>query len=166
MAFALDIFHDLDQAHDPSAVEALLDCDGIHLSGGNTKAFLKRVRSSGIAEPLRKWTSEGGVLVGTSAGAILMTPTIALDALFSNEQPEGVHDGAALDLVPFEFFPHLNAKSSYLPELIRYSRFNSRVIAACPDGGGVVLSNNGVEGIGEIIWISNGVVVEAPKQFR
>jgi dipeptidase E len=34
--------------------------------------------------PLREYASRGGIIIGTSAGAILTTPTIALDAIFSD----------------------------------------------------------------------------------
>jgi len=60
-------------------------------------------------------------LIGTSAGAILMTPTIALHALFDGRRPEEIKDATALDLVPFEFFPHAHAKTGYLTELVSYS---------------------------------------------
>lgn len=88
-----------------------------------------------------RWAADQGVLVGTSAGAMLMTPTIAADALFSNGSPEATADGAGFDLVPFEFFPHLDASPAYEPAFRRYSRFTPRPILACPDGSGVVVSS-------------------------
>ena len=161
----LDIYHDLDDTHEQNVIEALLDCDAIHLSGGATGAFLNRMKSSGMLEILGKWARSGGLLVGTSAGAMLMTPTIAVDALFSQKQPEDVSDGAALNLVSFEFFPHLNGKAGYLPDLLKYSRLSSRHIAACPDGDGIVISNGRIESVGNVVWMSNGRIVEAQEQI-
>ncbi|TIR26962.1 MAG: hypothetical protein E5X35_34540 [Mesorhizobium sp.] len=90
--------------------------------GREHHAFLARLRRGCMLERLRNWANDGGLLIGTSAGSILMTPSIAEDALFGNERPENLKDGAALDLVPFEFFP------SYLPDLLAYSTWNSRPI--------------------------------------
>ena len=100
----LDTFFDLDCEHSVAELAALFACDAIHLSGGNTAHFLARLRRSGMFEKLRDWANGGGILIGTSAGAILMTPTIAVDTIFSDGCPLDVADGAALDLVSFEFF--------------------------------------------------------------
>lgn len=153
----LDLFFDLDEVHDARGLGDLLRCDAIHLSGGHTRGFLGRIRQSGLFDVLREWALGGGVLVGTSAGAILTTPTIAVDALFSGGRPEIMPDGAALDLVPFEFFPHLNANPDYLSSLIRYSRFTAHPIVACRDGDGVVVDRGDIDFIGEPLWISEGV---------
>lgn len=160
----LDIYYDLDQTHKKSVTETLFSCDAIHLSGGDTGAFLNRMKTSKILDSLRRWANNGGLLIGTSAGAILMTPTIAVDALFNEGNPENFQDQTALNLVPFEFFPHLNAKPSYLPKLVEYSRLNSRPIAACQDGDGIVISSGIAESIGDLVWLSNGRVIEALRQ--
>ncbi len=154
--FTLDVFYDLDQEHSVTEIDALLACDAIHLSGGDTAAFLIRLKRTGMLRKLRGWALKGGLLIGTSAGAILMTPTIAVDALFSGGRPEGVKEGEALDLVPFEFFPHLKAKQSYLTDLLAYSTHNSRPIIACPDGDGVVVSEGFAECIGDLLRLSEG----------
>lgn len=158
---------DLALFHDPlvDAVdrEALFSCDAIHLSGGHTGGFLRRLRKAGLIGPLRDWARAGGVLLGTSAGALLMTPTIATDALFSGGRPEDVDDGAALDLVPFEFFPHLDADADYLPALLRYSRTTPRPIFACRDGDGVVVNGARIACIGASMWIAGGEIVAADR---
>lgn len=38
-----------------------------HASGGSTRAFLARLRQTDMIEPLRRYATAGGVLVGTSA---------------------------------------------------------------------------------------------------
>lgn len=156
--FSLTINYDLDTDHTRAELDDLLACDAIHLSGGDTGAFLRRLRRSAMLEELRRWAKSGGILIGTSAGAILMTPTIAVDALFSERRPEDVEDGAALDLLPFEFFPHLNAEPTYLDDLVRYSKHTPRPIIACPDGDGVIVTNGKIECIGDPLWIANGAV--------
>lgn len=164
----LDLFFDLDMPHDERDLGDLLRCDAIHLSGGHTAGFLGRMRQSGFLDVVREWALGGGVLVGTSAGAILTTPTIAVDALFSGGRPEDVSNGEALRLVPFEFFPHLNADPAFLPALVRYSRHAVRPIIACRDGDGILVDRGRVEFVGEPLWIADGVAnaIEGPVGGR
>jgi len=164
LGLELDLFFDLDQEVDQGRLDALLSCDAIHLSGGDTQSFLARLIACDMLGHLRKWAVDGGLLVGTSAGAILMTPTIAVDAMFNGARPEDLRDGEALNLVPFEFFPHLDAKPDYLSRLLSYSKTTSRRIAACRDGDGVVIDQGNIENLGRIVWISDGVVVEPPNE--
>jgi dipeptidase E len=152
----LDLFHDPDRPHDAAALAALLDCDAIHLSGGDTAAFLLRLRKNGMLERLRAWAEAGGLLIGASAGAILMTPTIAVDALYDEGQANSIQDSEALALLPFEFFPHLQAKPRYLADLKEYSTRTPRPIIACPDGDGIVVTEGVVDCIGDLLWIARG----------
>jgi dipeptidase E len=153
----LDVFIDLDDLGEGD-IAALLSCNAIHLSGGDTAAFLARLRRREMLAVLRDWTLNDGILIGTSAGAILMTPDIALDALFSGGSPEAMRDGAALNLLPFEFFPHLNWDASYLPALLRYSEISPRAIIVCRDGEGVFVEEDHIEAYGAPLVIRRGAV--------
>ncbi|MDR6952195.1 dipeptidase E [Ancylobacter sp. 3268] len=157
----LALFHD--PLADAAEREALFACDAIHLSGGNTGGFLRRLRKAGLIDPLRDWALAGGMLIGTSAGALLMTPTIAADSLFSGGRPEDVADGAALGLVPFEFLPHLDADARHLPALLRYSRATPYPIFACRDGDGLVVSGERIACIGASVWVAGGEIVAAGR---
>jgi dipeptidase E len=148
--------YDLDRGYDRDAFEVLLACDAVHLSGGHTGQFLQRLRRSGIGPALAGWASDKGVLIGTSAGAILMTPTIAVDALFSGKRPVATADAAALDLIPFEFFPHFGADPTYEASLLRYSTVSPRPILACPDGSGAVVTDGKVAVVGRARWFAGG----------
>lgn len=154
----LQLFVDLDQPQSAEAIAALLACDAIHLAGGHTGGFLERLKRSGMIGRLRDWARSGGVLIGVSAGAILMTPTIATDALFIARRPEDITDGDALDLTPFEFFPHLSDDAAYLPALLRYSTHTTRPIVACNDSDGIVVTGGRIECAGNPLWISGGTV--------
>lgn len=149
-------------SHDPSSLDQrtlaeLLSCDAIHLSGGNTVEFLHRLVQAQLVEPLRKYAREGGTLIGASAGAIMMTPTIALDALFSDKDPVPADTREALSLVDFEFFPHFGNEQSYLPRLLKYSRSCARPILACPDGCGVIVRGSELQLIGDGLTVRDGV---------
>ncbi|MGV2101712.1 Type 1 glutamine amidotransferase-like domain-containing protein [Rhizobium sp. 21-4511-3d] len=151
----LDPFIDLD-AVVPKDLERLFSCNAIHLSGGHTGHFLQRLHNANVFERLRSWALDDGILIGTSAGAILMTPTIAVDAFFLGQQPSDITDGEALDLVPFEYFPHLNEDESFLPKLLRYSATISHPVVACRDGEGLIVHSDGVEIFGKPLMIFQG----------
>ncbi|WP_339760124.1 Type 1 glutamine amidotransferase-like domain-containing protein [uncultured Hoeflea sp.] len=152
----LCIFYDLEEMHTENDKAALFRCDAIHLSGGQTGGFLARLKRSGLISDLRMWAADGGLLIGTSAGAIILTPTIATDALFAGNDPEDFMNETALDLVPFEFFPHLSSSPSFLPKLIGYSQHTARPIFACNDGEGLVVTDEYIECIGHPLRIANG----------
>lgn len=160
----LALFFDLDEPHSADDIAALFASDAIHLAGGHTGGFLERLKRSGMLGPLRDWALSGRILIGVSAGAILMAPTIATDALFVGQRPEDVSDGGALDLLPFAFFPHLNDDDTYLPALLRYSTHTARPIVACNDGDGIVVTGGRIECIGCPLWIAGGTV-RAPGEI-
>ena len=100
------VFLDIGGPTGPDDLAALLDCPEIHLSGGHTRVFQRLLKENGLLVALADWAQNGGILIGTSAGAILMTPSVALYALLSGKDPKAVRGAEALGLVPCEFFPH------------------------------------------------------------
>ena len=155
----LSVFFDI-AAFGADGLADLLGCDAIHLAGGDTRTFLQLLKAHDLMATLSDWALEGGLMIGTSAGAILMTPTVAIDALFTGEDPKAVQDGGALNLVPFEFFPHFDSGRDYLPDLLSYSTSTPNRIAACRDGDGIVVHDGAVECVGDIVWITNGAIIE------
>ncbi|MEX0350145.1 MAG: Type 1 glutamine amidotransferase-like domain-containing protein [Paracoccaceae bacterium] len=162
----LRVFFDTSASVEEGQLATLFDCDAIHLSGGNTRVFLHLLKINKLLERLAEWAQKGGLLIGTSAGAILMTPTVALDAIFSDDDPWAIRNSKALGIVPFEFFPHLNENSDHLPKLFAYSSQTSRSIAACRDGDGVVVNGDAIESIGDVVWIRNGEQVDPMTMVR
>jgi len=147
-------------SHDPAvdtepSLQRLLSCDAIHLSGGNTRVFRQRLDASGMMSALGEFSARGGVLIGASAGAILLTPNIAVDALFQSQLPSS-DAPTGLGLVDFDFFPHVRAKLDYVPALATYSRSIGRPILGCPDGAGVIVHDGHLELVGVGLVISNG----------
>ncbi|MCK3776153.1 Type 1 glutamine amidotransferase-like domain-containing protein [Ensifer sesbaniae] len=161
----LALFFDLDEPHSAEDIAALFASDAIHLAGGHTGGFLERLKRSGMLGPLRDWALAGGILIGVSAGSILMAPTIATDALFIGRRPEDIADGDALDLVPFAFFPHLNDDDAYLPALLRYSALLLRPIVACNDGDGIIVTGGRIECLGSPLWLAGGAA-RAPGELE
>lgn len=131
----------------------LLKSDAIFLGGGNTFYFLKHLRAQGLLAPLRIYAKNGGILMGLSAGSIMLTSNIKtaqVPSLEADDNDVGLKNLKALNLAPFEFSPHYEASKSVDTELKEYSKTNSRPIYACADGMGIVVRDNKIHFIGKV----------------
>ncbi len=81
------------------APSSLTNCDEVHLSGGNTFAFLRWVQARGVLPVLQSYAREGGAPIGVGAGAILMTPSISIACLRGDTPPSVPPDTEGMDLV-------------------------------------------------------------------
>lgn len=133
-------FVTVDRDFNRSKFMRLLDSDLIYLDGGNTYYFLHHLRRHGLLPLLKDYVREGGVLAGTSAGAIIMTPSIRTAGFPEFDKDDnyvGVEDLDSLGLVAFEFFPHFDSSKRYVEALKEESELVNVPIYAAPDGGGV-----------------------------
>jgi len=127
--------------------------DIIHLSGGNTYSFLNSLRKAKLLGDIKDFIKRGGVLTGLSAGAILMTQTIATAGFPDfdrDENEENIRNLNALNLVNFEFFPHYRNSKRYEKALIDYSKKVNKPVYGCPDGAGIIVNFDKTTFIGKI----------------
>lgn len=149
----------IDDTLDPAAEKELFRSDAIFLGGGNTYYFLRNVRKHGLLPKFRAFVKRGGILMGLSAGSILMTPSIMTAAVPRSESDEnevGLTDMKALGLVPFEFAPHYAPSRRGDAELLRYSKKLSHPIYACADGEGIVVRNGSIRFVGNVSVFHRG----------
>lgn len=154
-----DLFYfDLDLEFDSNKITKLLSHDVIHLSGGNTFYFLNSIKKRNFIPILEKYISNGGVIVGVSAGAIVMSKDIAI-ANFGDQNEIGLQDLSALNFCNFDFHPHFDKNNlELIDKLKNYSITNQSIIYACQDGDGIIIDENSIEFFGEILKIDQGVV--------
>ncbi|WP_264167681.1 Type 1 glutamine amidotransferase-like domain-containing protein [Clostridium tagluense] len=107
---------------------------------------------------LQEYIKSGGIIVGVSAGALMVSPTIG-SAQFGDENHVGLDDLSALGLVPFEIMPHWNKWSRYLADLQKYSLSNNVNIYTVCDGEGIIVQGDYVKLYGDIGIIENGVYI-------
>ena len=146
----------LDRGYNPKQVQALMACDAIHLSGGNTFYFLYCLQVRGLLTSLRKYVARGGMLVGVSAGAILMTPDVSTAMLCDDTLIEELEDYSGLGLVEFAFVPHFGETNATVSDLKTYSKRNNITAYGCPDGAGIVVDGHRIECIGDILVVESG----------
>jgi dipeptidase E len=162
----LEPYFELDLRYRPELLPELLACDAIHLSGGNTFYFLKWLRQRGMDMTLSNYAREGGVLIGVSAGAILMTPEISTAELCGDREISGLAERIGLELVPFHFLPHLNTFPDPVNIMNQISRQTKTPVLGCPDGGGLIVSQGKVQRFGEVLCSIQGEIAPVPESWN
>lgn len=132
-----------------SELQNLFSYDAIHLSGGDTSSFLELLRKHNLIPRIQDFVARGGVLIGQSAGSIIMTPNIFTAYDCGDERPLEPFDHTALGLVDFAFMPHFE------PELEPRCKelaleLNLRVYA-CKDGDGIVVNGDEIKLMGDVL---------------
>jgi dipeptidase E len=131
---------------DPSAAgvdwrQRLADVDIVFIGGGNTFHLLDQLRQSGLGEWLKE-NAKDKVYVGSSAGSIVMTPTIAT-ANGADPNLKGMTDLNALGLVDFDFIPHI--PDIPLAAAERYAKTAERSLYALDDTSAIKVHGGSVE---------------------
>jgi peptidase E len=89
----------------------------INLSGGNTFRFLKSIKERGAESRLVEYARNGGILIGVSAGAMILTPSIESAFICGDVNTVGLSDLEGLELVSFFFDPHSSKQDTNLVKL-------------------------------------------------
>lgn len=139
--------------------ESLFSADAIYIGGGNTFTLLHDLRKLRLLPSLKRYARSGGVLLGQSAGSIVLTPTIEMARVPKIEEDEnevGIEKLDALGLVSFEFSPHYRGQKKADEELREYSKTVDYPVYACRDGHGIVVKNGKISFIGKPVAFVNG----------
>ena len=132
-------FFGVEDDFDSARLPDLFESDAIHLTGGNTFQFAYWLRQRGLFDPLREFAERGGMLIGVSAGAILMTPDISTSSLCGDQPYPGLASMSGLRLVDFHVVPHVGED---LDALKGYSAHVSGTVLGIPDGAGVLVTDH------------------------
>ena len=151
----------LEEPYSLEDIEEVLESNIIYLSGGNAFYFLQNIKKHGFDIHLKKYAQNGGTILGVSAGANILTPTIVTatiphDKIDKNEVR--LTDMKGLDLVDFEFAPHFDNSENFIRELTDYSKQTGHTIYGVPDGSGIGVVEDGVKYFGKMIKVRNGEI--------
>jgi dipeptidase E len=162
LGITLDLYFELDQHFEPEKLTNLLNCDGIHLSGGNTYYFLHWIRERGLASTLVDYVERGGIIVGVSAGAMIMTPDISAAEFCGDVNDIGLIDTSGLGLIGIEFLPHFGERAD-ASGLCEISTRTNRLVYACRDGEGIIISGDDRRVVGNPVCALGGKIVDHGK---
>jgi dipeptidase E len=139
-------YFDLENEYDADRIGEVFQAGAVHLSGGSTFHFIQNLQRRGFLPVLQEYAANGGTLIGVSAGALLLTPHIEASLVYGDPFIEGI-DTRALNLVDWEYFPHINSLITE-EKIIEYSKRSGKRILSCEDGDGIIVSETGTRYIG------------------
>ncbi|RYV03971.1 peptidase S51 [Shewanella sp. OPT22] len=116
LGFEMDTYIELESEFDPNSLELLLNNDAIHLSGGDTFRFLEFVKERKLEKLLVEYYLSGGGLIGVSAGAMILTPSIESAQLCADINSRELKDLKGLSLTDFTVIPHVEDKFSLIEQ--------------------------------------------------
>jgi dipeptidase E len=117
VGYEVDHYLDFEEGYSDESFEKALSYPFIHLSGGNTFRFLKSIQDRGAESRLAEYARNGGILIGVSAGAMILTPSIESAYICGDENTVGLSNLKGLELVSFLFDPHSSKKDSNIDKL-------------------------------------------------
>lgn len=132
--------------------------DVIYFEGGNTQWLRRCIKSSGLENHLKSLL-ETRVWIGTSAGSIVLCPTIcnSCQDLFDDNIQGYPTDG--LGLVDFQFVPHLNneffpkIKKEYISNASKNLKaIDGKKLLVMDDNGAVFIDNGKTKIVSEGNW--------------
>ncbi len=142
-------YFDLSENFSDEQLLELLNYGTIYLSGGNTYIFMDSANKRNLLPILEKHLNNDGLLIGASAGAIMMTLSIDL-AECEDENIPNIKNTTGFGFVDFEFHPHFTNSQEEQEYLSDYEKKKDTKVYACKDGDGIYVNTDGVGFFGNI----------------
>lgn len=140
-------YFDLSESFSDEDIDGLLKYGVIYLSGGNTYVFMSDAKKRNLYSILEKHLKNDGLVIGASAGSIMMTLSIDL-AFIEDENTPNLKDTKGFGFVDFEFHPHFSESDySFLSEYVERKKTK---IYICKDGDGMFYSDGNIKLFGEV----------------
>lgn len=131
---------------DTQSPEELVSYDIIELIGGNPYYLLNSILTNGFVDVLRDF-SDNKCIIGCSAGAVVLTPTLKLIDLFTPEMNiVNLNNLSACNLTDVQIFPHyskfINRFDNLEEKISNYESTNQCKVIRLNDGEAIIINNN------------------------
>lgn len=151
-------YFDLYDNYSDDRLNEVFNFGTILLSGGNTFEFINLIRKRFFNIVIKKHLHNKGLLIGVSAGAIVLTSRINIAITAGDINSVFIEDLNGLKILPFEFFPHFLGSKKQYDDIINYSYKTKNNIYVCSDSDGIFYENNHIHCIGNLFKVYNGSV--------
>ncbi len=150
----------IDAPNTKESEAAFVNAKAILLTGGNTYYLLKYLKETKNGEFLLNHAKNNALMLGFSAGALVLTPTIKTmeqpNQISADSNKVGLSDLTGLSLRKHELFVHYNESIEEDSELRNYTRNNQRPIYALHDGDGILVNGVKESVFGNVVMFDNG----------
>lgn len=149
MGFKHSSCFDIGYNYDESKTDDLFSSDLIHIGGGNTFLLKYLLKKRGLMNKLFDFASNGGVIIGNSAGSIMMCGDIHI-ASIADENITNEKDYAGLGLVDFDFKPHFQMFEENIRYFEMYSEVKNKVLYGVDESSAIVIKNDRLIKVGNV----------------
>ncbi len=121
--------------------------DILFLGGGNTFHFFDNIKKKGLLTAFKKHLKNKKMIIGLSAGGIVLTPSLMMACFPSKDADEcnvQRKDFKALNLLPFEVCPHYKSSKNMIKDLLAYSSLHNPPLYGIKDGDFIAVGDEGV----------------------
>ena len=126
----------------------LMQYDVVEIMGGNPYYLLDSIRKNNFFDILKHF-AQNKYLIGCSAGALVLTPSLDLIYLYSPEMNiVGLNDLSACNFTNIQILPHyskfLNKYTAFEERCSQYEHAINRKVIRLNDGEGVIIDKSDV----------------------
>jgi dipeptidase E len=132
--------------YDTQHPNELMTYDVVEMIGGNPYYLLNSIKIHGFEDVLKTF-AEDRILIGCSAGVLVITPNLNLINIYSPEMNiVGLRDLSALCLTDVQILPHytkfLKRYNSFEEKCFQYEKDNNCNVIRINDGEGVIVDKD------------------------
>lgn len=150
-------YFDLSDEFNKETLNKILNYEIIHLSGGSTYTFLESAQKRNLKELLDVHLSKNGLVIGVSAGAILLTKNIDTSLFCGDVNTGNLESLNGMSFVDFCFLPHLgNHYTNSTENLKKVQEFSNSLgvkIYICSDSDGIFCNDSQEELVGNFVTV-------------
>jgi dipeptidase E len=159
---------DIDEERDDVQLAYLHEFDVVYLAGGDPVRFRYNAMRSGLAGRLRQSAVTGRLIIGASAGSMLLTRNVSIFRLQHESVDEVIATRDRFDGIgaaPYEVLPHANRRDRAFMEKVRhYSSCIDHDVVTLADGAALLHTGaDRLEAVGEVHWYRAGKIVNRPS---
>ena len=119
----------------------LHEVDLLWIQGGNNFYYLQQIREKGYMEDIRGFIEKNGVYVGTSAGSMMMSPSVDVN-LTMDENLVELEDVTGFGIIPFFIVPHWDSMDEDVRvRMLGYAGESGKKVISLTDQQGILVTD-------------------------
>ena len=150
-------YFDLESGFNEASLTEILAAEAIHLAGGNTYQFYYWIVRRNLRRRLLSYAHSGRLIIGVSAGAIILTPNLSYAQFCGDRNEIGLKELAGLGLVNFAFVPHVSKADKIVPAIVERARQDRTGVVIADDRDWIVVDGSQTKVHGAPLIITSSI---------